>query len=147
MNPHPYARIEWENYKFQPAHFTMEKHKEWPEYYRINALFDFKGFMILNVQCGLMDQGLNTDAYVFDKASSKVGVFERNGEHNGLQIDGIVYGPKAAYGNRLIGIIPATELAGKAEIRNPELQKMICQMDENANPVLAVLYTKQLGGK
>lgn len=147
MNPHPYARIEWGNYKFQPAHFTMEKHKEWPEYYRINALFDFKGFMILNVQCGLMDQGLNTDAYVFDKASGKVGVFESNGEHSGLQIDGTVYGPKAAYGNRLIGIIPATELAGKTEIRNPELQKMICQMDENANPVLAVLYMKQLGEK
>lgn len=142
FGPHPYACIDLGEFKFQPSHFTLEMMDEWPKYYRLNGMFDFKKSMVLNVQCGLMEQGQKLDSYLFDKESGKVGIFEENTAHDGFQIDGVVYRPRAVFQRCLLSTVSAMQLVEMRGTRAPGLQEVIRKTNENANPVLAILYMK-----
>lgn len=142
LDKHPYALVDLENYKFQPSHFSMEMMDQWSKYYRLNGVFDFKRTMIINVQQGLMDQGKRLNSYLFDKESGEIGVFEKNTDQNGLRIGDVVYVPRAACEDKLVCVIPTLNLLENENIRNPELREIISQMDENANPVLAIMVMK-----
>ena len=142
LNSHPYALVDFGDYKFQPSHFSMGMINQWPDCYRLGGVFDFDHSMVLNVQRGLMDQVENLNTYLFDKKKGKVGVFEKNTDSNGFRIGGVVYAPRAAWKNQLICIIASSSVIGNAKISDPELEKLVSQMDENANPVLAVFDMK-----
>ncbi len=138
--PHPYACIDFGNFRFVPALFDFVKAEKWPKHYRLDGVFNFNRTLVMNVQQGLVDKKIYS--YLFDKSSGNIGTSGKGINQKGFIIDGIECFPLAAYENQLICAAYASQLIENPAIMSTQLKAIANTMSEDSNPLLVVLFMK-----
>lgn len=128
---HPCAQVDFGEYKLTPASLKIDKINELSEYDRLDGVFDFEKFIILNVQKGLKKKEL--EAFIFDKDTGTIKKWK---------LEGMKIGITSVYGNQLVCSLSAMDLLDCQEIRSTGLKKVVSQIQADSNPVLAVVYLK-----
>ena len=138
--PHPYACMDFGNFRFVPALFDFAKAEKWTKYYRLDGVFNFTRTLVMNVQQGLVDK--NIQSYLFDKSSGTIGTLGKRSRQKGFIIDGIECFPLAACENQLICAAYASQLPENPAIKSPQLKAIANSMSPDSNPLLVVLFMK-----
>lgn len=126
-------------YAFKPEDLEMSRKDTWEDHYRINTLFLFDNYVIFNMQKGLIGTNIEPIVYNRRKQTLIYPHYPPDPELKGIYLDGVKLTPVSDYNDQLICLISPKDLIENIEDLTGNLKTVAEKVDENSNPVLAVL--------
>jgi 6-bladed beta-propeller len=129
-------------YAFEPEDLNMSKKDTWEDHYRLYNMFSFERFVFLNMQKGLI--GASTEAVIYDRKKQDL-IYPQNmddSSEKGIYLDGAELTPVSDFNNELICVISIEDILDNGDILSGDLKSVSSQINDNSNPVLAILEVK-----
>ena len=130
-------------YAFEPEDFEMSRKDTWENHYRLNTLFVFDNYVIFNMQKGLIGSNIEPIIYNRRKHNLSYPHHPSDPKLKGMYLDGVKLTPVSDYNDQMICLISPEDLIENKENLTGNLKSVAEKIDENSNPVLAVLEAIQ----
>jgi len=135
-------QIDLGSYAFEPEDLNMSKKDTWEDHYRLFSMLSFERYLIFNLQKGLM--GATYEPTIYDRKKQKL-IYPHNMDDpkkKGIFLDGARFTPLSDFNEQLIGIISSEDIIENRDYLQGDLKSISTQINENSNPVLAILDMK-----
>ena len=135
-------QIDLGKFAFEPEDLNMSKKDTWEDHFRLFNMLSFERYVIFNLQKGLM--GANTEATIYDRKKQDL-IYPHDvddSRRKGIYLNGVQLTPLADFEDELVCILSTEDIIENRDELLGDLKTASMQINENSNPVLAVMKVK-----